>query len=163
MIHIIERLNNKVVKLQGQKKSEGYSNGIFPSYNDGYPCFSDYSTRFWQHAWNNEREMEFYKSGDFWLTTQVFLNTVLAKSVGKIIFDLEYYSYLESISLRFDTLTTDTVYIDVNGERIHEEEIEDKDVVNLNLNYVLMPNDTMTVHLKSDKSGIVQIKYRIIG
>lgn len=161
MIDLIEKVNNKVTRLQKSLPSEGYTAGNFPIYADSYPCLAEFSSRFWQYVWHKERGIEYYKSDNLWLSKQLFISTVLSKPEGKILLDLEYYSYIESISIRFDNIVNDILYININEDNILKLEIN-TDLINIDFNYILMVNDYLSIYL-DNSSGIVQIKYRLIG
>ena len=163
MYREISKINDKVERLKKHRNPQGFSNGRFPTYNDSYPCLTEFSTRFWQHTWHEDRGMNFYRFGDIWVSEQLFISTTLAKSVGKILLDLEFYSYIESINIRFDSISSDTLYIDKNGANYLTVEFEDKDLINLDFNNIFMLNDYLTVYFESNQSAITQIKYRIIG
>lgn len=161
MLDLIDKVNTKVKKMQKATSSEGYTSGNFPLYSDCYPCLSEFSTRYWQHIWHKERGMEYYKSDGLWLTKQLFLSTVLSKKEGKILLDLEYYSYIESISIRFDTVINDTLYININGINIITKYLNNN-LITLDFNYILKLNDYLNIYLDNN-SAIIQIKYRLIG
>jgi len=163
MIDVITKLNDKITQTQKNKPNEGYVNGTFPTFNDCYPCLSDFSSRYWQKLWHKERGIEYFKQGDFWLSNQLFLSTTLSKSVGKIYLDLDFYSLIESISIISDELIeNDTLIIKVNNEIINTI-IVNSTLLNLDINYLLMLGDYLTIYFESENSGIIQIKYRIIG
>lgn len=163
MIDVINKLNDKISQTQKNKPSEGYVNGTFPIFNDCYPCLSDFSSRYWQKLWHKDRGIEYFKQGDFWVSNQLFLSTTLSKSVGKIYLDLDFYSLIESISIISDELIeNDTLIIKVNNEIINTVTVNST-LLNLDINYLLMLGDYLTIYFESENSGIIQIKYRIIG
>ena len=164
MIDVIDKLNTKVNKLQKNRSSEGYVNGRFPSNEDMYPVIGSFGSSYWKHVWHTDRGIEYYRIDDLWLSKQIFISTTLAKSVGKIFLDLEYYSYIESISIRIDDIIEedDILYILINDELIQSVYIN-QSILNIDFNRVLMLGDYLTVYRGSDLSGIIQIKYRIIG
>lgn len=163
MIDVINKLNDKISQTQKNKPSEGYVNGTFPIFNDCYPCLSDFSSRYWQKLWHKDRGIEYFKQGDFWVSNQLFLSTTLSKSVGKIYLDLEYYSFVESISIIADTsIENNTLIIELNNEIIHKE-IVNNTIVTIDINPILMIGDYLTIYFESDNQVIIQIKYRIIG
>ena len=163
MIDVINKLNEKIAQTQKNKPSEGYVNGTFPTFNDCYPCLSYFSSRYWQKLWHRERGIEYFKKGDFWVSNQLFLSTTLSKNVGKIYLDLEYYSLVESISIVVDTIIeNDTLIIELNNEIIHKELIN-TNLITIDMNPIIMIGDYLTIYFESENSGIIQIKYRIIG
>lgn len=163
MIDVINKLNDKIKQTQKNKPSEGYVNGNFPTFSDCYPCLSDFSSRYWQKLWHKDRGIEYFKQGDFWVSNQLFLSTTLSKSVGKIYLDLEYYSFVESISIIADTsIENNTLIIELNNEIIHKE-IVNNTIVTIDINPILMIGDYLTIYFESDNQVIIQIKYRIIG
>jgi len=163
MIQVIEKINHKVEKLQKNKTSGGYVNGSFPGQNDAYPCLADFSFAFWQKTWHMERGMEYYKSDGYWLTTQVFSVTVLAKETGKIFPDLEYYAFIESISVLLEnTEEADEIFINVNGEEFLSVDVE-ASITTIPFNYLLLLGEYLTVYTSGNEPAIVQVKYRLVG
>ena len=163
MIDVINRLNDKLNQTQKARPSEGYVNGIFPTFSDCYPCMADFSSRYWQQLWHKERGIEYYKESDFWVSKQLFISTTLSKSLGKIFLDLEYYSYIESIHIITDSIIEDdTLIIKINNEIIQEVPVS-SDINSIDFNRILVIGEYLTIYFKSDVSGIIQIKYRVIG
>lgn len=162
MIDVINKLNDKLNQTQKSRPSEGYVNGIFPTYIDCYPCMADFSSRYWQQLWHKERGIEYFKLYDFWVSKQLFISTTLSKNLGKIYFDLEYYSYIESIYIVVDSIIDDTLIIELNNEIIYENTVSNS-IVHVDLNRILMLGEYLTIYFKSGASAIIQIKYRIIG
>ena len=163
MIDVINKLNDKLTKSQKARPNEGYVNGTFPLYEDCYPCMSDFSSRYWQQLWHKERGIEYFKLYDIWVSKQLFVSTTLSKNLGKIYFDLEYYSYIESIYIILDSaIENDTLIVEINNEIIYETS-DIKDINYIDLNRILMLGEYLTIYFKSGTSGIIQIKYRVIG
>jgi hypothetical protein len=162
MIDVINKLNDKLNQTQKSRPSEGYVNGIFPTYIDCYPCMADFSSRYWQQLWHKERGIEYFKLYDFWVSKQLFISTTLSKNLGKIYFDLEYYSYIESIYIVVDSIIDDTLIIELNNEIIYENTVSNS-IVHVDLNRILMLGEYLTIYFNSGTSGIIQIKYRVIG
>lgn len=163
MIQEMNRLNNKVERLQKNQKKGGYVDGVFPGQNDCYPCLSTFSFDYWQKTWHAERGIEYYKSDGFWLSTQTFTSTVLAKDVGKIFLDFEYYTYVENIFVHIDEVEEDdVVYIAINGETVTQV-VLNAAITEIDFNKLLLLNDYVTVYLNDNKSALVQIKYRLVG
>ena len=163
MIDVINKLNDKLNQTQKSRPSEGYVNGIFPTYIDCYPCMADFSSRYWQQLWHKERGIEYFKLYDIWVSKQLFVSTTLSKNLGKIYFDLEYYSYIESIYIILDSaIENDTLIVEINNEIIYETS-DIKDINYIDLNRILMLGEYLTIYFKSGTSGIIQIKYRVIG
>jgi hypothetical protein len=163
MIDVINKLNDKLTKSQKARPNEGYVNGTFPLYEDCYPCMSDFSSRYWQQLWHKERGIEYFKLYDIWVSKQLFVSTTLSKNLGKIYFDLEYYSYIESIYIILDSaIENDTLIVELNNEIIYETS-DIKDINYIDLNRILMLGEYLTIYFKSGTSGIIQIKYRVIG
>lgn len=162
MIDVLNRLNDKLNQTQKARPSEGYVNGIFPTFSDCYPCMADFSSRYWQQLWHKERGIEYYKESDFWVSKQLFISTTLSKSLGKIYLDLEYYSYIESIYIVIDSIIDDTLIVELNNEIIYENTVSNS-IVHVDLNRILMLGEYLTIYFKSGASAIIQIKYRIIG
>lgn len=163
MIDVINKLNDKLTKSQKARPNEGYVNGTFPLYEDCYPCMADFSSRYWQQLWHKERGIEYFKLYDIWVSKQLFVSTTLSKNLGKIYFDLEYYSYIESIYIILDSaIENDTLIVELNNEIIYETS-DIKDINYIDLNRILMLGEYLTIYFKSGTSGIIQIKYRVIG
>lgn len=162
MIDVINKLNDKLNQTQKSRPSEGYVNGIFPTYIDCYPCMADFSSRYWQQLWHKERGIEYYKESDFWVSKQLFISTTLSKNLGKIYLDLEYYSYIESIYIVIDSIIDDTLIVELNNEIIYEDTVSNS-IVHVDLNRILMLGEYLTIYFNSGTSGIIQIKYRVIG
>jgi hypothetical protein len=124
---------------------------------------SDFSSRYWQQLWHKERGIEYFKLYDIWVSKQLFISTTLSKNLGKIYFDLEYYSYIESIYIILDSaIENDTLIVELNNEIIYETS-DIKDINYIDLNRILMLGEYLTIYFKSGTSGIIQIKYRVIG
>lgn len=162
MIDVINKLNDKLNQTQKARPNEGYVNGVFPTYLDCYPCMADFSSRYWQQLWHKERGIEYFKLYDFWVSKQLFISTTLSKNLGKIYLDLEYYSYIESIYIVIDSIIDDTLIIELNNEIIYENTVSNS-IVHVDLNRILMLGEYLTIYFKSGTSGIIQIKYRVIG
>jgi hypothetical protein len=162
MIDVINKLNDKLNQTQKARPNEGYVNGVFPTYLDCYPCMADFSSRYWQQLWHKERGIEYYKESDFWVSKQLFISTTLSKNLGKIYLDLEYYSYIESIYIVIDSIIDDTLIIELNNEIIYENTVSNS-IVHVDLNRILMLGEYLTIYFNSGTSGIIQIKYRVIG
>jgi hypothetical protein len=163
MIDVINKLNDKIKQTQKSIPNEGYVNGEFPTYSDCYPCLSDFSSRYWQKLWHKERAIEYFKQGTLWVSNQLFVSTTIAKKVGKIYFDLDFYSLIESISIVLDIpVENDTLIVELNNEIIHSE-IVNGDLIHIVFNHITMLGDYLTVYLESESQGVIQIKYRIIG
>ena len=163
MIDVINKLNDKLTKSQKARPNEGYVNGTFPLYEDCYPCMADFSSRYWQQLWHKERGIEYFKLYDIWVSKQLFVSTTLSKNLGKIYFDLEYYSYIESIYIILDSaIENDTLIVEINNEIIYENTVSNS-IVHVDLNRILMLGEYLTIYFKSGASAIIQIKYRVIG
>lgn len=163
MIDVINKLNDKLIQTQKARPNEGYVNGTFPTYSDCYPCMADFSSRYWQQLWHKERGIEYYKESYFWVSKQLFISTTLSKNLGKIYLDLEYYSYIESIYIISDTtIEDDRLIIRLNDEIIHEDTIS-SNIIHVDFNRILMLGEYLTIYFNSGTSGMIQIKYRIIG
>lgn len=160
-MHPLLKLNEKVNKLQKNRSTKGYVDGLFPRYSDAYPCLTEFSGDYWHYIWHSERNIEYYRQDDLWLSKQIFITNVLSKKEGKILLDFEYYSFIESISIRFDTIKNEVLFININEDNILSL-IPTNEVTNIDFNYVLMVNDYLNIYSENN-SGIVQIKYRIIG
>lgn len=163
MYQEISRVNDKVEKLQRNQKTGGYVNGVFPGKNDAYPCMADFSFPYWQKIWHTERGIEYFKHDGYWLSTQILSSTVLAKEVGKIFLDFEYYTYVESIFVHTDEFEDgDTIFINVNGLNVEQVAIKNE-IEQVDFNNVLLLNEYLTVYLNNNKPALVQIKYRLVG
>lgn len=156
MYELIQKVNNKVVKLQKAKTSDGYVNGKFPGFDDAYPCLTEFSTRFWRKTWHEERLLEYIRVNDLWLTTQLFINN------NSGLFDLCYYSYIESVTLMLQSYLDDTAYVIINDEIVHTQKFYG-DLIQINFDYVLMIGDKVKIRLSSEQSFDFQIKYRLVG
>lgn len=164
MIQLISKLDNKINRLSKQTTSEGYSNNFFPLIKDDniYPAISYDISSYWTKTWHKERAIEYYRMNDLWLSNQIFISVTQSKKLGKIFFDFEYYSYIESISIIIDNpIENDIVHILINDINIMDLPV--KDLLNIDFNHVLMLNEYMTIYLESESSALVQIKYRLVG
>lgn len=162
MLDIINKLNDKVELTKRQRPSEGYINGCFPLYSDAYPCMTEFSSRYWQQVWHKDRGIEYYKCNDFWLSKQIFTSVTLSKPEGKVYLNSEYYSYINTISIIRDNNYTNNLFIELNKDLLYSCSIQDN-IINLDINYILMIGDYLTIYLENNESGIIQIQYRIIG
>lgn len=160
MIDLIEKVNNKVTRMQKALPSEGFTSGKFPVYSDAYPCLGEFSSRFWQYTWHKERNIEYFKSDNLWLSKQLFICNSITNN--NILLDLEYYSYIESIYIYFNYNIEDMIYINVNDININHTYCRNNNSFGIDLNYILMLNDYINISINNN-SGIVQIKYRLIG
>lgn len=164
MIELITKLDRKINRLNKKGSgSEGYSNNDFPLIKDDrYPALSFDISPFWSKTWHKERAIEYYRMNDLWLSNQIFTSVTLSKKLGKIFFDFEYYSYIESISIIIDNpIENDVVNILINDINIMK--LPSKDLLNIDFNHILMLNEYMTIYLESESLALVQIKYRLVG
>lgn len=160
MIQLLDKINHKVEKNTRKKTSDGYANGRFPSGELLYPCPADASDKYWQKVWHKERAIEYYRQDNFWLSTTEFSTTVLAKQLGKIYFDAEYYSLLTKIFIRNEETTQYKII--QNGDIDIASGIIISGIADINTQLVMRQTDYLTVATENF-SGIVQIKYRLIG
>lgn len=149
-------VNNKVNTIKKRHPTNGiiYSDS-FATDIETYPAFTFNTSDYVQYCFNTERNIDYYRDGIFWLSKQIFTQTL--KSKNKMFLDFDYYSFLESCTFLLKTITPIKLLI---NETPVLEFLPETDRITIEVNRLLYIGDFLSTN---EFDGLVQIKYRLVG